>query len=47
MLFLEVENLEKDIFLYINLLGGLVIVGMVIYDMMKFIKLDVSIVCMG
>lgn len=34
MLFLEVENLDKDIYFYINLLGGLVIVGMVIYDIM-------------
>lgn len=47
MLFLEVENLEKDIFLYINFFGGFVIVGMVIYDIMNFIKLDVSIVCVG
>lgn len=47
MLFLEVENLEKDIYLYINFLGGVIIVGMFIYDIMQFIKFDVSIICMG
>lgn len=47
MLFLEAENPEKDIFLYINSPGGSVTAGMAIYDTMKFIKPDVSTVCMG
>ena len=47
MLFLEAENPEKDIFLYINSPGGSVSAGMAIYDTMKFIKPDVSTVCMG
>jgi ATP-dependent Clp protease protease subunit len=47
MLFLESENPEKDIFLYINSPGGSVSAGMAIYDTMNFIKPDVSTVCMG
>ncbi|WP_371195822.1 ATP-dependent Clp endopeptidase proteolytic subunit ClpP [Glaciecola sp. SC05] len=47
MLFLEAENPEKDIFLYINSPGGSVTAGMSIYDTMNFIKPDVSTVCMG
>lgn len=47
LLFLEFENLDKDIYLYINSFGGLVIVGMFIYDIMQFIKLDVVIFCVG
>ena len=47
MLFLEAENPEKDIFLYINCPGGSVTAGMAIYDTMKFIKPDVSTVCVG
>ncbi len=47
MLFLEAENPEKDIFLYINSPGGSVSAGMAIYDTMNFIKPDVSTVCMG
>ncbi len=47
MLFLEAENPEKDIFLYINSPGGSVTAGMAIYDTMRFIKPDVSTVCMG
>lgn len=47
LLFLEVENFEKDIYFYINLLGGLVIVGMFIYDIMQFIKFNVLIICIG
>jgi ATP-dependent Clp protease protease subunit len=47
MLFLEAENPEKDIFLYINSPGGSVTAGMAIYDTMKFIKPAVSTVCMG
>lgn len=47
MLFLESENPEKDIFLYINSPGGSVTAGMAIYDTMNFIKPDVSTVCVG
>ena len=47
LLFLESENPEKDIFLYINSPGGVVTSGMAIYDTMQFIKPDVSTVCMG
>jgi ATP-dependent Clp protease protease subunit len=47
MLFLEAENPEKDIFLYINSPGGSVTAGLAIYDTMNFIKPDVSTVCMG
>ena len=47
MLFLESENPEKDIFLYINSPGGSVTAGMGIYDTMQFIKPDVSTLCIG
>ena len=47
MLYLESENPDKDIFLYINSPGGAVTAGMSIYDTMQFIKPDVSTVCMG
>lgn len=47
LLFLEAENPEKDIFLYINSPGGSVTAGMSIYDTMKFIKPDVSTLCIG
>lgn len=47
MLFLESENPDKDIFLYINSPGGSVTAGMSIYDTMNFIKPDVSTVCIG
>ena len=47
MLFLESENPDKDIFLYINSPGGSVSAGMSIYDTMQFIKPDVSTLCMG
>jgi ATP-dependent Clp protease protease subunit len=47
LLYLEAENPEKDIFLYINSPGGSVSAGMAIYDTMRFIKPDVSTVCMG
>lgn len=47
MLYLESENPDKDIFLYINSPGGVVTAGMSIYDTMQFIKPDVSTVCMG
>jgi len=47
MLFLESENPDKDIHLYINSPGGAVTAGMAIYDTMQFIKPDVSTVCLG
>ena len=47
LLFLESENPDKDIYLYINSPGGSVSAGMSIYDTMQFIKPDVSTVCMG
>ena len=47
LLFLEAENPDKDISLYINSPGGSVTVGMSIYDTMQFIKPDVSTLCIG
>jgi len=47
MLFLEAENPEKDINLYINSPGGVVTAGLAIYDTMQFIKPDVSTMCIG
>ena len=47
MLFLEAENPDKDIHLYINSPGGSVTAGMSIYDTMQFIKPNVSTICMG
>ena len=47
MLFLESENPEKDISLYINSPGGVVTSGLAIYDTMQFIRPDVSTVCIG
>ena len=47
LLFLESENPDKDIHLYINSPGGSVTAGMAIYDTMQFIKPDVSTVCIG
>ena len=47
LLFLEAENPEKDISLYINSPGGVVTAGMAIYDTMQFIKPDVSTICVG
>lgn len=47
LLFLESENPDKDIYLYINSPGGSVTAGMSIYDTMQFIKPNVSTVCMG
>ena len=46
-LFLEAENPEKDIYLYINSPGGVVTSGMAIYDTMNYIKPDVVTICMG
>ena len=45
LLFLEAENPEKDISLYINSPGGIVTAGMAIYDTMQYIKPDVSTIC--
>ena len=47
LLFLEAENPDKDIHLYINSPGGAVTAGMAIYDTMQFIKPDVSTMCIG
>jgi len=47
LLFLEAENPDKDIHLYINSPGGVVTAGMAIYDTMQFIKPDVSTICIG
>ena len=47
LLFLESENPEKDISLYINSPGGIVSAGLAIYDTMQFIRPDVSTVCIG
>lgn len=47
MLFLEAENPDKDIHLYINSPGGVITAGISIYDTMQFIKPDVSTICMG
>jgi ATP-dependent Clp protease protease subunit len=47
LLFLEAEDPEKDIFVYINSPGGSVTAGMAIYDTMQFIKPDIATTCMG
>ncbi|WP_323958386.1 ATP-dependent Clp endopeptidase proteolytic subunit ClpP [Brevibacillus composti] len=47
MLFLQAEDPEKDIHLYINSPGGSITAGMAIYDTMQFIKPDVSTICIG
>ena len=47
LLYLESENPEKDIHLYINSPGGVVSAGMAIYDTMQFIRPDVSTICVG
>lgn len=47
MLFLEAEDPEKDIHLYINSPGGSVTAGMAIYDTMHYVKCDVSTICIG
>jgi ATP-dependent Clp protease protease subunit len=46
-LFLESENPDKDVHLYINSPGGVVTAGLAIYDTMQFIKPDVSTICIG
>jgi ATP-dependent Clp protease protease subunit len=47
MLFLEAEDPEKDIALYINSPGGLAYAGMAIYDVMQYVRPDVSTICIG
>lgn len=47
LLFLDAEDPEKDIFLYINTPGGSVTAGLAIYDTMQFIKADVNTTCVG
>ncbi|MBK7756671.1 MAG: ATP-dependent Clp endopeptidase proteolytic subunit ClpP [Deltaproteobacteria bacterium] len=47
MLFLESEDPDKDIYLYINSPGGVITAGMAIYDTMQIIRPDVSTICMG
>src|SRR3972149_420738 len=47
MLFLQMEDPEKDINLYINSPGGLVTAGLAIYDTMQFLKCDVTTYCIG
>ncbi len=47
LLFLEAENPDKDIHLYINSAGGMVTSGLAIYDTMQFIKPDITTLCLG
>ena len=47
LLFLEAEDPDKDIFLYVNSPGGEVPAGLAVYDTMQYIKPDVSTICMG
>ena len=47
LLFLEAQDADKDISLYINSPGGSISAGMAIYDTMNFIKCDVSTICIG
>jgi ATP-dependent Clp protease, protease subunit len=47
LLFLESENPDKDVHLYVNSPGGIVTAGLSIYDTMQFIKPDVSTICIG
>lgn len=47
LLFLESEDTEKDIFIYINSPGGVVTAGLAIYDTMKYLKAPVSTICVG
>lgn len=47
MIFLEAEDPDKDIYLYINSPGGVITSGMAIYDTMQYIKCDVSTICIG
>ena len=47
LLFLESENPDKDIHLYVNSPGGMVTAGLAVYDTMQFVKPDVSTMCIG
>src|SRR5512136_478975 len=47
LIFLEAEDPEKDIFMYLNTPGGFVTSGMAIYDTMQYVKPDVATICMG
>ncbi len=47
LLFLEAEDPEKDIYLYINSPGGVITAGLAVYDTMQYIKPDVSTICLG
>lgn len=47
LLFLEAEDPDKDIYVYLNCPGGLVTAGMAVYDTMQYVKPDVSTICMG
>lgn len=47
LLFLEAENPDQDIYLYINCPGGIVTAGMAVYDTVQYIKPDVSTICIG
>jgi len=47
LIFLEAEDPDKDIFMYVNSPGGSVTAGMAIYDTMQYIKCDVSTICVG
>src|SRR2546428_11316625 len=47
LLFLEAEDPDKDIFIYINSPGGSVTAGLAIYDTMQFVKPDISTICIG
>lgn len=47
MLFLNVEEKLKGLYIYINFLGGLVICGIVFYDIMNYVKVEVIIICVG
>src|ERR687895_1793548 len=47
LLFLEAEDPDKDIYLYVNSPGGSAYAGMAIYDTMQFVKPDVSTICVG
>lgn len=47
MLFLEAEDPEKDIYLYINSPGGSITAGLAIFDTMRYVKPDVSTICVG
>ncbi len=47
LLFLEAENPERDIFLYINSPGGSISAGLAIYDTMQYVKPDVATICLG